>query len=121
MNCDQAILRFDNLTATQIRSHAQHPFILTQPVRSWPTYRDWSIPALLLTYGDTVFRAEAVDWTFKEYFDYMRNNHDESPLYLFDPEFAEKMQLNLDEHNGPSSELAYTSPKVSRMSRGFSL
>lgn len=63
--------------------------------------------SLLSRYGDTVFRAESVDWSLKAYLDYMSNNQDESPLYLFDPEFAEKMKLELDQHSC-STEPAYT-------------
>jgi hypothetical protein len=48
---------------------------------------------LLSTYGDTIFRAEAVDWPLKTYVDYMKNNSDESPLYLFDRSFVSKMGI----------------------------
>lgn len=92
-----SISRFEDLSALRFIDHAQQPFILTKPVRTWPIYQDWSIPSLLHEYGKTILRAEAIDWQFRTYVDYMRNNQDESPLYLFDPEFAEKMNLNLDD------------------------
>ena len=41
------------------------------------------------------FRAEAVDWPFRTYFDYMNDTSDESPLYLFDRSFVEKMKLSV--------------------------
>jgi hypothetical protein len=69
------------------------PFILTDTVREWPVYRDWSLGTLLEEYGDIRFRAEAVDWPLKTYVDYMNENNDESPLYLFDCAFVEKMGL----------------------------
>lgn len=50
---------------------------------------------LLEKYSQTKFRAEAVDWPFDTYVDYMRNNKDESPLYLFDRSFAEKMVIDV--------------------------
>ena len=40
-----------------------------------------------------VFRAESVDWPLEVYFEYMHNNSEESPLYLFDCSFTEKMKL----------------------------
>lgn len=50
---------------------------------------------MLKLYKDVKFRAEAVDWPFHVYVDYMSNNADESPLYLFDRSFAEKMKINV--------------------------
>ncbi|KAH8426734.1 putative F-box and JmjC domain protein [Aspergillus melleus] len=69
------------------------PFILTEPVKQWPAYRDWSVESLLSRHGDVEFRAEAVDWPFKTYVDYMHHNSDESPLYLFDRAFVSKMGI----------------------------
>ncbi|OAX77547.1 hypothetical protein ACJ72_08154 [Emergomyces africanus] len=88
------IPRLKNLTLSEFQeSWTNRPFILTEPVKSWPAYKDWSIEYLLERYGDTVFRAEAVDWPLKTYVEYMNNNTDESPLYLFDRSFVEKMGL----------------------------
>lgn len=75
------------------------PFILTSPVKQWPIYRSWTIEYLIENYTNVRFRAESVDWPLKTYIDYMNNNHDESPLYLFDRAFAEKMNLNTSIHN----------------------
>jgi hypothetical protein len=50
---------------------------------------------MLQKYGDIKFRAEAVDWPLKTYVDYMNDNWDESPLYLFDRSFVEKMDLSV--------------------------
>ncbi len=71
------------------------PFILTDPVQEWPVYREWSADELLQKYGDVEFRAEAVDWPLKTYVDYMENTIDESPLYLFDQSFVEKMDIKV--------------------------
>ncbi|KAI4093966.1 MAG: hypothetical protein LQ344_002564 [Seirophora lacunosa] len=79
---------------------ADRPFILTQPVRAWRAYMQWSTDYLLEAYGNTDFRAEAVDWSLKDYWDYMENNQDESPLYLFDHSFVEKMDLKVGNQDG---------------------
>ena len=84
------------------------PFVLTSPVKQWPVYRSWSFEHLLDKYGDVRFRAESVDWPFRSYLDYMRNNQDESPLYLFDRSFAEKMHLNVSVE--PDAEADYWPP-----------
>lgn len=58
-------------------------------------------------YSSTKFRAEAVDWPFSAYHDYMANSDDESPLYLFDRKFAEKMNIRV----GPGQDSAYWPPE----------
>lgn len=77
-----------------------HPFILTKPVTEWHAYHHWSMDRLLEEYGDVQFRAEAVDWPLRTYLDYMNNTSDESPLYLFDRSFVEKMKITSDYRRG---------------------
>ncbi|CZS94347.1 related to phosphatidylserine-specific receptor [Rhynchosporium agropyri] len=90
-----AIPRLANLTPSEFSSQwSCKPFILTEPVKSWPVYQNWNTCTLLEKYGDVKFRAEAVDWTLSTYVDYMNNSTDESPLYLFDRNFFDKMSLN---------------------------
>ncbi|KAK4936021.1 hypothetical protein LTR10_023016 [Elasticomyces elasticus] len=76
-------------------SWVDRPFILTEPVKSWQVYNEWNEEELLAKHGDMVFRAEAVDWPFEKYMTYMNNTCDESPLYLFDRAFVEKMNLEV--------------------------
>lgn len=79
------------------------PFILTEPIKQWPVYQKWDLESLLATYGDVEFRQESVDWKLKAYVDYMENTSDESPLYLFDRSFVEKMNLVVGHENKDSS------------------
>lgn len=74
---------------------ADTPFILTEPIKAWPVYKDWSVGTLLSRYGKHIFRAEAVDWPLRTYGDYMADNSDESPLYLFDRAFVSTMGLSV--------------------------
>ncbi|KAL9604815.1 MAG: hypothetical protein Q9219_000263 [cf. Caloplaca sp. 3 TL-2023] len=102
-----AISRLSDLKADDFVNHwTEKPFILTEPVRQWPAYKNWSTSHLLEYYGDIAFRAEAVDWPFRVYVDYMNNNDDESPLYLFDSSFVEKMSLKV----GKEHENSYWIP-----------
>jgi hypothetical protein len=95
-----AIARLSNLTSTEFTEKwTNTPFILTDPVREWPVYRNWSEDELIQRYAETVFRAESVDWPLKTYVDYMNDNADESPLYLFDRAFVEKMDIKVG-HDG---------------------
>ncbi|KAJ9624876.1 hypothetical protein H2203_004826 [Taxawa tesnikishii (nom. ined.)] len=68
-----------------------------RPPHRWAAYEHWSVDYLLSKYADVPFRAESVDWPFRSYVEYMRSSSDESPLYLFDHSFAEKMQVKVPE------------------------
>ncbi|KAJ5884881.1 hypothetical protein N7495_009391 [Penicillium taxi] len=95
------IPRFPDLTLDEFHSKwADQPFILTEPVKTWPVYKKWSFGTLLSQYGQGKFRAEAVDWPLRTYGEYMADNSDESPLYLFDRSFVSKMGLTV----GPPNE-----------------
>ena len=95
------ISRMDDLSYEEFSSKwSNTPFILTEAVRSWPVCQSWSLQELLNQYAEIEFRAEAVDWTFSTYYDYMFHSQDESPVYLFDKKFAEKMNLVVGKDEG---------------------
>jgi hypothetical protein len=72
------------------------PFILTDIVPKWPAYTKWDIQYLLDQFpsGDATFQIESVEWSLPTYVEYMCSNRDESPLYLFDKDFATKTTAN---------------------------
>ncbi|TVY41162.1 F-box protein [Lachnellula subtilissima] len=91
-----AITRLENLSQTEFsESWSNKPFILTKPIREWPVYKSWHASSLSDQYGGVKFRAEAVDWTLNTYLNYMSDSSDESPLYLFDRSFVQKMDLQV--------------------------
>lgn len=93
--------RFPDLSHEEFADKwSKKPFILTECIQAWPVTRLWSLDSLLAQFADVVFRAEAVDWSFATYCQYLRNNQDESPLYLFDRKFAEKMSLTIGKEDG---------------------
>ena len=97
---ENQIARLENFSPAEFaRNWVNRPFILTKPVKAWPVYLQWDEQALLEKYRDVVFRAESVDWPLSTYAEYMRTSSDESPLYLFDRAFVEKMELKVG-HDG---------------------
>lgn len=95
------IRRFENLTYEQYADKwTEQPFVLTRCIQDWPVYSEWSVESLLGKYASVEFRAEAVDWPFATYYEYMKNSQDESPLYLFDRKFAEKMDITVGRQQG---------------------
>ena len=88
---------------------SDRPLILTEPTRQWPVFGEWTVDTLLDRYSDVKFRAEAVDWPLNTYINYMYDNRDESPLYLFDRAFATKMSLSIPQQ--PSMDADYWPPQ----------
>lgn len=102
------IRRFENLTYDEYAAKwTEQPFVLTKCIQEWPVSSQWTIDSLLKKYPQVEFRAEAVDWPFSTYCEYMKNNKDESPLYLFDRKFAEKMGIKV----GSAPDAAYWKPE----------
>lgn len=117
-----------DLTAEEFAAAwTDRPFILTDVVPRWPAFggasgrgERWTLDWLVRRHGDVSFRAEAVDWPFRLYHSYLSATLDESPLYLFDQGFAEKMGLELGQQPAPgdvdgpppssSSHPPYTNP-----------
>ncbi|KAJ3329349.1 hypothetical protein HDU91_003883, partial [Kappamyces sp. JEL0680] len=77
------------------------PVILTDIVANWPAYEKWTMDFFLKRSDSQTYRAEAVDMTFADYFQYARNCKEEAPLYLFD-----KLALSQD----PSLASDFTVP-----------
>ncbi|CAI6284103.1 unnamed protein product [Periconia digitata] len=110
-----AIPRLEDLTPEDYAANwASKPFILTSPVKQWPVYGKWTPSTLLDQFPDVLFRAEAVDWPLRTYMSYLRNSNDESPLYLFDRDFASKTGIKVGTSTSTSndeSQAAYSPPR----------
>ncbi|RKF71693.1 F-box protein [Golovinomyces cichoracearum] len=104
-----SISRLKDISLSEFTDKWGHkPFILTNQMQDWPVYKYWDNEFLLKQYHHVKFRAEGLKWRLDEYFEYMKNNCDESPLYLFDKDFFEKMDLKSGESKFSSS---YWSPE----------
>ena len=87
---------FDDLSSEEFAAKWNStPFILKKCIRSWPAFGKWNIDFLRSKYAGVDFRAEAIDWPFGTYCDYIYDNQDESPLYLFDRKFVESMGIEV--------------------------
>lgn len=56
---------------------------------TWPARHTWTTEQLLLNYGDVAFKisqrsSRKIKMKFKDYVSYMKLQHDEDPLYIFD-------------------------------------
>lgn len=94
------ISRITSLDETEFDDWAHSPFIMTDVVTHWKAFHTWNLDILCQRYGKDVFRAEAVDWPLQLYLQYMKNNSDDSPLYLFDKNVIRKTDLR-EEYDVP--------------------
>lgn len=82
------------------------PVLVTGLADTWPARHAWTTDQLLLNYGDTAFRisqksAQKILMKFKDYVSYMKLQHDEDPLYIFDDKFGEVAPGLLKDYSVP--------------------
>ncbi|XP_058786355.1 lysine-specific demethylase JMJ21-like isoform X2 [Vicia villosa] len=73
---------------------------------TWPARHKWTIDQLLLNYGDVAFKisqrsSKKISMKFKDYVSYMKVQHDEDPLYIFDEKFGEHAPSLLKDYSVP--------------------
>ena len=104
------IPKIGTLTAAEFESTMYaKPFIAKQMVNDWPVMKFWTWIDFRVKYSNVNFDCEGVSWPYGTYENYMFNNSDESPLYLFDHTFVEKMNLRVGKT--PLSPYHYWVPK----------
>ncbi|KAL1922009.1 uncharacterized protein VTP21DRAFT_10651 [Calcarisporiella thermophila] len=78
-------------------------------VERWPAMTEWRLDKLADRLGDIPLRVaneqggqhEYIKMTARAYIDYARDQHDETPLYVFDPAFGEKWPHMIEEYEVP--------------------
>ncbi|GAQ84534.1 Phosphatidylserine-specific receptor PtdSerR [Klebsormidium nitens] len=82
------------------------PVLLTDIVGRWPASQEWTLPKLVDRFGDAKFKVsqahgKAVKMTLRDYAAYTRVQHDEEPLYIFDPTYGETAPPLLSDYSVP--------------------
>ncbi|KAH7683481.1 Clavaminate synthase-like protein [Dioscorea alata] len=102
------IERKKDLTLEEFHSNydMKKPVLLTELANTWPARNKWTIDQLLSNYGDVAFRisqrsSKKIKMTFEDYVSYMKVQHDEDPLYIFDDKFGEAAPTLLEEYSVP--------------------
>lgn len=83
------------------------PALLTEVANTWPARYKWTVDQLLSNYGDVAFRisqrsSKKITMKLKDYVSYMKCQHDEDPLYIFDDKFGEAAPALLQDYCLPS-------------------
>ncbi|XVF36680.1 hypothetical protein REPUB_Repub19eG0078100 [Reevesia pubescens] len=105
---DGNVKRHNDLSSEQFgrQYDGNKPVLVTGLADTWAARNTWTIDKLLLNYGDTAFRISQrtsgkVSMKFKDYVSYMKQQHDEDPLYIFDDKFGESAPGLLKDYNVP--------------------
>ncbi|KAF3781067.1 F-box protein [Nymphaea thermarum] len=100
--------RKTNLTLEEfsVEYDGKKPVLLTGLSQNWPAINKWTVEQLAEDYGDAAFRisqrnAKKIRMKFKDYASYMKAQHDEDPLYVFDDKFGEVAPGLLKDYSVP--------------------
>jgi hypothetical protein len=74
------------------------PCIITDLVHNWKAYHKWDFEYFLNHDGKRLYQAEEARMTFKQYFSYLLECNEESPLYLFDKEMDNLQDYTVPEY-----------------------
>ncbi|EXB75365.1 F-box protein [Morus notabilis] len=96
--------RNENLSSEDF--DGKKPVLLTGLADAWPARHTWTTDQLLMNYRDTSFKisqrsSRKISMKFKDYVSYMKLQHDEDPLYIFDDKFGEVAPGLLKDYNVP--------------------
>nr|CAG8462518.1 1221_t:CDS:10 [Entrophospora candida] len=78
-------------------------------VEEWKAWKNWRFDEFTKKYAKSKFRIanegggkyRYLSMTLKSYYDYINNQHDEAPLYIFDPRFGEEYPQLVEEYKIP--------------------
>ncbi|VDM64708.1 unnamed protein product [Angiostrongylus costaricensis] len=98
---DDKMERVDGTTLTAEEFQEKYeapriPCVITGLTKNWKAHENWTISKLAQKYGNVRFKCgerkygRPVMLKFKYYAEYMRENDDDSPLYIFDDSFGER-------------------------------
>uniref|UniRef100_K3WNU6 JmjC domain-containing protein n=1 Tax=Globisporangium ultimum (strain ATCC 200006 / CBS 805.95 / DAOM BR144) TaxID=431595 RepID=K3WNU6_GLOUD len=90
--------------------YSRIPFILKNAIGNWKATTEWTMEKLTerfpsdikhrITHNLDFFGSgKSLKMSFADYFQYIRHQNDETPLYIFDPNFGEKAPALLEDYN----------------------
>lgn len=106
-NEDLERMNNQSLEAFNYTIDEKKPVLLTEVANTWPSRHKWTVDQLLSNYGDATFRisqrsSKKITMKLKDYVSYMKCQHDEDPLYIFDDKFGEAAPALLQDYCMPS-------------------
>ncbi|KAG3028783.1 hypothetical protein PC121_g2737 [Phytophthora cactorum] len=90
--------------------YSRVPFIIRNAIDNWKASTEWTVEKLVerfpsdvkhrITHNlDVMSSSPTMEMSFADFFHYASNQHDETPLYIFDARFGEKMPAMLEDYN----------------------
>ncbi|CAH0476846.1 unnamed protein product [Peronospora belbahrii] len=89
--------------------YSKVPFVICNAIGNWKASTEWTSEKLVARFPtnvkhrithnlDIVSSTSTMEMSFADYFQYANNQHDETPLYIFDAQFGEKMPSMLEDY-----------------------
>lgn len=90
--------------------YSRAPFIIRNAIGKWKASTEWTMEKLAARFPgdvkhrithnlDVISNSPTMEMSFEDYLQYVSNQHDETPLYIFDARFGEKMPAMLDDYD----------------------
>ncbi|RLN52197.1 hypothetical protein BBJ29_000799 [Phytophthora kernoviae] len=90
--------------------YSRAPFIIRNAIGKWKAATEWTMEKLAARFPsdvkhrithnlDIISNSPTMEMTFADYLQYANNQHDETPLYIFDARFGEKMPAMLNDYD----------------------
>ncbi|KAG7400439.1 hypothetical protein PHYBOEH_005814 [Phytophthora boehmeriae] len=90
--------------------YSRVPFIIRNAIGKWKASTEWTMEKLAARFQsdvkhrithnlDITSNSPTMEMTFADYLQYANNQHDETPLYIFDARFGEKMPTMLSDYD----------------------
>ncbi|KAL7994140.1 putative sterile alpha motif domain, JmjC domain, sterile alpha motif/pointed domain superfamily [Plasmopara halstedii] len=90
--------------------YSRMPFIIRNAIGKWKASTEWTTQKMAQRFSDDIKHrithnlditsgSSKIEMTFADYFNYASKQNDETPLYIFDARFGEKMPTMLEDYN----------------------
>ncbi|KAE9341721.1 hypothetical protein PF008_g10496 [Phytophthora fragariae] len=101
----------DDLTLRDFyEQYSRVPLIIRNAIGKWKASTEWTVEKLVEKYPsdvkhrithnlDVMSSSPTMEMSFADYFQYASSQNDETPLYIFDARFGEKMPAMLEDYN----------------------
>eukprot|EP01023_Acetabularia_acetabulum_P018056 TRINITY_DN19112_c0_g1_i2.p1 TRINITY_DN19112_c0_g1~~TRINITY_DN19112_c0_g1_i2.p1 ORF type:complete len:503 (+),score=77.97 TRINITY_DN19112_c0_g1_i2:87-1595(+) len=98
------IERRSNLTLKNFRENFEipnKPVVITDEIPKWTAFKSWTWEYLTKKFENSTIHAGGYEIKFQNFLEYLQNQKDEMPLYMFDKDFSKKVPQLVADYETP--------------------